>query len=318
MNIHTLNIVLMLASLVLALTMPLHLFLFSYALLGPLHYLTEINWLHGRKYFTQRRWDYLLLITLALCFFIPLNFPRTPLMFALLALGAVTAWSHHWTHRAGLAALLAVLWWILTHTTSQASLNMWLGMMVPTFIHVSLFTGLYMLWGTLKAPSPSAWSSVACFLLCPMVIVLSQQLPVALIAENLQGHYISEGRGFFNVSLEILNRFVGIDISTMTTMEKEFLVFNSQSGITVLRLIAFAYTYHYLNWFSKTNVIGWNQTTRTRMVIIVILWIASVSLYVYDFLLGLRWLFGLSFLHVVLELPLNFLSIRSVLRTGDR
>lgn len=308
----------MLVSLGLSLAMPLHLFLISYAVLGPLHYLTELNWLHDKKYFTQKPFDYLILIALALSFFIPLNFSRTPLMFALLTLGAVTAWSHHWAHRAGLAALLAVLWWILTHTTSQATLNMWLGMMVPTLIHVSLFTGLYMLWGTLKAPSPSAWGSVACFLLCPLIILLGQQIPVALLAENLQGHYISEGRGFFNLSLEILNRFFGIDTWALTTMEKEFLVFNSLNGVTVLRFMAFAYTYHYLNWFSKTNVIGWSQTTGTRMVIIVILWIASVSLYAYDFLLGLRWLFGLSFLHVILEFPLNFQSIKSILSASNR
>src|SRR5215212_6090207 len=34
---------------------PFHLFLFAYAILGPLHYLTEISWLHDRDYFAPRR-----------------------------------------------------------------------------------------------------------------------------------------------------------------------------------------------------------------------------------------------------------------------
>ena len=32
-------------------------------------------------------------------------------------------------------------------------------------------------------------------------------------------------------------------------------VYESGAGLAVMRLIAFAYTYHYLNWFSKTSVI---------------------------------------------------------------
>src|ERR1043165_8502495 len=41
----------MIFSCVAAFVLPFELFLFSYAVLGPLHYLTEISWLHDRKYF---------------------------------------------------------------------------------------------------------------------------------------------------------------------------------------------------------------------------------------------------------------------------
>src|SRR6476620_5858617 len=47
------NIGLMVLSLVMAAVVPFELFLISYAILGPLHYLTEISWLHDRKYFTK-------------------------------------------------------------------------------------------------------------------------------------------------------------------------------------------------------------------------------------------------------------------------
>src|SRR2546427_4816034 len=52
-KINYLNIGLMLLSLGVAFFIPFELFLFSYAILGPLHYLTEISWLHERKYFTE-------------------------------------------------------------------------------------------------------------------------------------------------------------------------------------------------------------------------------------------------------------------------
>src|SRR5258708_33571545 len=40
---------------VLALAWPFQLFLFSYIVIGPLHYLTEINWLDKQKYFLQSK-----------------------------------------------------------------------------------------------------------------------------------------------------------------------------------------------------------------------------------------------------------------------
>src|SRR6185503_2075930 len=51
--VNYLNIALMIISCVLAFRFPFELFLISYAVLGPLHYLTEISWLNDRKYFTE-------------------------------------------------------------------------------------------------------------------------------------------------------------------------------------------------------------------------------------------------------------------------
>src|SRR5208337_5106838 len=57
-NVNYLNIGLMVLSAVLALRYPFELFLISYAVLGPLHYLTEISWLHDRQFFTPRKADW--------------------------------------------------------------------------------------------------------------------------------------------------------------------------------------------------------------------------------------------------------------------
>src|ERR1700677_5404897 len=64
-QVNYLNIALMLLTAAAAMVRPFELFLFSSAFLGPLHYLTEISWLHDRKYFTRGRYDYVPLIFFA-------------------------------------------------------------------------------------------------------------------------------------------------------------------------------------------------------------------------------------------------------------
>src|SRR5882762_5567144 len=53
-DVNWLNVGLMAVSCGAAIIAPFHVFLFAYIVLGPLHYLTEISWLHDRKYFTRR------------------------------------------------------------------------------------------------------------------------------------------------------------------------------------------------------------------------------------------------------------------------
>ena len=48
-KVNYINIALMLVSIIAAFVMPFEVFLFAYAFLGPLHYLTEIGWLHKKN-----------------------------------------------------------------------------------------------------------------------------------------------------------------------------------------------------------------------------------------------------------------------------
>ena len=57
LNLDRLNLALILASALLAVRWPFETLLLAYAVLGPLHYLTEISWLHDRRYFLPRRHD---------------------------------------------------------------------------------------------------------------------------------------------------------------------------------------------------------------------------------------------------------------------
>src|ERR1700675_3707157 len=81
-RINYVNIGLMLGSAGLACVLPFEVFIGAYAVLGPLHYLTQISWLHDRGYFTTGRWDW-----------IPL---------ALLGVVALEAAYGHWLRRVGL------------------------------------------------------------------------------------------------------------------------------------------------------------------------------------------------------------------------
>ena len=56
----------MISAAVIATVLPFELFLFVYAVLDPAHYLTQISWLHDRKYFTTGKYDFLLLVLLTL------------------------------------------------------------------------------------------------------------------------------------------------------------------------------------------------------------------------------------------------------------
>jgi len=89
-------------------------------------------------------------------------------------------------------------------------------------------------------------------------------------------------------------------------------LYSNPIALSVMSFIAFAYMYHYLNWFSKTSVIQWHNISRTRLGGIVALWLASIGLYMYDYRVGLKWLFFLSFSHVLLEFPLNHITFINI------
>ena len=56
------NIGLMFITAILAFFYPFETFLLAYAYLGPLHYLTEISWLHDRNYYSKGKYDYIILV----------------------------------------------------------------------------------------------------------------------------------------------------------------------------------------------------------------------------------------------------------------
>jgi hypothetical protein len=329
-QVNYLNIGLMVASAAIALRWPFETFLLAYIVLGPLHYLTEISWLHDRHYFTRRRHDYLMLVAAAclvtIVTFLPI--PDTPsgvvvaLSFAAFATSLVCVLSDSIAMRVLMAAAGLV---VGAQLATQPALDRLIGTFLPTIIHVFIFTGLFILVGALRARSISGVLSLVVFLGAAVMFTVVHPTAASYQASDYaRGAYgTATARGTFVPGFMTLNYLLltglGIhDFGVQQTTTEQFVasindyLYAHPVALSLMGFIAFAYLYHYLNWFSKTSIIRWNEISRARLGVIVAVWLVSVALYAYDGQVGFRWLFFLSFVHVLLEFPLNHVTVMSI------
>lgn len=309
-GIDRLNIALIAASALLALRWPFETLLLAYAVLGPLHYLTEISWLHDRGYFLPHRHDVwpLLLGGLALIVVVGLvsRADKSALrlaiengaLFALFGFALVLVVTPTWWKRLlALAVLAPACLWLAREARFAESLAGYL----PTVVHVYVFTGLFLLLGWLRRPGRDGALACATYLLCPLLCLL------APLAWSAPASGWAE-RAFLGTLSGINDLILGdaghpVDRTQLAT---------HPASVLVTRVLALAYLYHYLNWFSKVEVIGWARVSPTRGAIILALWVFAVGFYFVDYALGFVLLLTLSFLHVVLEFPLNHRSVREI------
>ena len=324
-NIDRLNIFLIVISLIFAYKIPFELFLFSYAFLGPLHYLTEINWLKERNYFIKTKdwiWTFVLFgvvisvplllslpcfnfiydIDLVKSFLKELNSSSNVILLTALffSIGLVFLKELKYT-LIFLLISIVVSYLILKYISFSVVL---VSIFLPTIIHVYLFTLIFMLFGAIKSKSTPGYIGVALLALIPVIITFGKINPDQyILSQNTQDNFIASGFQSLNFSLANL----------LNSSKHESFSLLSLLGIKIQIFIAFAYTYHYLNWFSKTSIIGWHKgTSKTRLIAIAAIWVASISFYLYDYRTGIIVLFFLSFLHVFLEFPLNIVSVKGI------
>lgn len=307
-GINITNMGLMLLSTAVAFVIPFRLFLFVYAVLGPLHYLTEISWLDRKNYFIEKKWHVWPYILIALLLTValfndksPLRFYSTTLMMGVViyTLSLTVLKKHLWAFLLAFAAALLCLFFQVDRIFS---IVMVLSVFLPTIVHVFLFTGVFVLYGALKKKSVSGFISFGVFMLCAVSFAFINPANTEILSVTERG-YIQRYFIMLNQSL------AGLFGVAEAGKEAYFTV---PALIAIQRFIAFAYTYHYLNWFSKTTVIKWHEVSKTRMGIILFLWILSVAAYYVDYRLGFMVLFTLSMLHVFLEFPLNIISFKGV------
>ena len=394
-KINYLNIGLMLVTMALAYYFPFETFLFAYAFLGPLHYLTEISWLHDRQYFTKGKYDFipLLLIGIALSYAAFAKdsgfdmeffntFAELGLFDKLLVLALFSSLLFAFVKNLPVKIFSILFLFIFisgwfsedNKEMNQSSTTVFaLTSLLPTLIHVYVFTGLFMLFGALKSRSKTGLMSVAAFIILPIILIFV--VPVKPKTNYISAYgkeaYYAGGDGFFYTNVGILDHFKLMNVPNFTNKQyldsvvnknsptnqfpvvekkritdslsknlsaafldpnpdseyymkpipvnkaipvnpKDFYwssVFFSTFGIMLMRFIAFAYMYHYLNWFSKTEVIRWHKVPKIRFAAVLLIWLSACGLYAYDYALGLSFLFFLSFTHVLLEFPLNMVSI---------
>ncbi len=339
-RIDVLNIGLMVISLILAFVLPFWLFIFSYAVLGPLHYLTEIGWLRKQKFFTTGKYDFLPLLIIAIVwtgFYLLIS----RMLDADFPVRLKEAWfGADWRQDlmnlkdrmddslvAGLIGSIAMVffrqWWakilalivgfalgMVFSTNDIPNYAFIIGALLPTLIHVYIFTGIFMLYGAVKSKSAPGFISVGMLLLFGAAcFVIPGSAEVYGTGHALDAYKES---GFISLNKDIYNLFATSPISQDDPGLLRGL------GIQIQRFIAFAYTYHYLNWFSKTSIIGWHKVSPINLVSAIVIWAGSVALYVYDYRLGLKALLFLSILHVVLEFPLNVHSFVGIFKVKSR
>jgi len=412
------NIGLMLITGVLSYFYPFETFLLAYAYLGPLHYLTEISWLHDRNYFAKGKYDFLVLLLVGVLlsyaafakdfgvsvevydYFVKMNLFDKLIVFALFSSILFALVKNLFIKIIAILFLfIFVSGWLSPDAAAknaESTTIFALTSLVPTLIHVYVFTGLFMLFGALKNRSVSGMWQMVGFVAIPLLLVFAipvdTKAPISKFGKD--AHY-AKGDGFFSTNVSIIDHFNLTDNPVYTNSDfvsfvkkndfkqanaqynfiskenlnglvdslskipnKAYLikkqplnpnfqvdnilllfskegmldeyqmkpipaklftgfslekyasvVYNSSVGIMLMRFIAFAYLYHYLNWFSKTEVIRWHKVPKIRFAAVVILWIAASVFYTMDYSLGLSVLFFLSFTHVLLEFPLNIMSI---------
>lgn len=294
--VNWLNIGLMIASCGAAIAAPFQIFLFAYIVLGPLHYLTEISWLHDRNYFTRRsaarRWWLALvsLTILALALGRPAGIsPGLTIAMTYLVFAAAAAALYVRGRRSALSFLLIAAFGLALFTRFETYVWVFLAInFLTTIVHVFLFTGAFILLGAIKSRSRIGVLSLLVFAACAVaaaVLPAPFSDPTALVRRLYLG-------------FELLNKEI------LLLLGRPQGVYESV-GVGVMRLIAFAYLYHYLNWFSKTSVIKWHEVGRPRAVAILGFWLAGGLVYLYDYRLGFGVFYLLSMLHVFLEFPLN-------------
>lgn len=305
-TIHHLNTGLIILSCVIAFYIPFELFLFSYGILGPLHYLTEIGWLHKKNYFTKGKYDFVfLIITCVILVYWNYYPPRKVgliadiIFFSLLSCLAFV-FIKDWLYRIVIFALALLFVGFLNDSSVFFT---WVAVFLPTIIHVFVFTWAFMLFGVLKEKSMAGLISVLVLIICSVLIFVIH--PESLIYQV--SNYSQKSYSFFaELNYQLMKLF---NLGELKNIKE---IFTTNAGFVTMRFIAFAYTYHYLNWFSKTSVIKWHLVPRKTLIATIITWLVSISFYIYDYNLGMKVLFFLSFLHVFLEFPLNIVSFTGI------
>ena len=282
---------LMFAALGITYLVPFELLLLSYVVLGPAHYFTEISWLHDRKYFLPHRSIPIALAVIAVIAALIDNaswfgFVMWMALVVCALLAAAT------TPLQSTALVMIAIWLTVAMAMNGSSLAV-LGILLPTLIHVSLFTLVFMVLGAVRSGSKMQALLVLLYLAAILILLV-----VPPSAETQIPAFAKVAQEYFGNVAPALGRLLGIA--------------DVKLDARLTSLLAFVYTYHYLNWFIKAEVIRWADISRTRLALIVAASAASTALYFYDYTFGFTVLLALSLVHVVLEFPLNGLALRQL------
>ncbi|MET4154826.1 hypothetical protein ABIC08_006598 [Bradyrhizobium sp. RT9b] len=270
---------------------PFELLLLAYVVLGPAHYFTEISWLHDRSYYLPHRGIAAVLAIIAVIAALIDNAS----WFGLAMWGALVVCAMLAATTSAIESMLLFMVAIALSAimySSGSSLAV-IGILIPTPIHVSLFTLIFMVLGAHRSGSRVQAALVVVYLLAVATILL---LPPT--AEIRISSFARVGQDYFGNVGPALGRLFGVPGLVLDTR--------------LTSLLAFVYTYHYLNWFIKADVIRWTEVPKARLAAMAAASAASTALYFYDYAFGFTFLLALSLIHILLEFPLDSLALRQL------
>ncbi|XOV66493.1 MAG: hypothetical protein ACFHU9_12775 [Fluviicola sp.] len=322
-RVDLLNIGLILLSAILAFQFPIELFLISFIFIGPLHYFTEINWLDKKNYFVngpKRVWLWLGLgasvLVMTPKFFVFLSTQKSGSFYE--GMIAFDSWTNAFyflslVAAAGFVLIKKKVYWLVLLIPAFAIALLFnsdylyksmIGLFLPTIIHVYFFTLIFMAYGAKKAKSKHGYMAVATAILIPLVII-GIDIPEGTFQFSATTLQTFEDSGLHNLPAHTAH-FLGWNDNLMFNV-------NGSVELKLMTFISFIYLYHYLNWFSKTSLIQWHKTlTWKRSVIIAFTWAVLLTIMYFHFKLGLIIAIFFSTVHVILEFPLNLLSIKGL------
>jgi len=324
-NIDKINFGLIIVSFLLACMLPFELFLFGYAVLGPLHYLTETNWIIDKNYFVANNyWKYLVAFG-ALVYSVPyiVSLPFVKNVLNDLTVQLLTVKLSSYTNGIMFLVFINALVFLFTNKNKALWISLCItllisifaftseiyilinGLLLPTIIHVYAFTLLFMIYGLKKKKSPIGKLNIVLMLLLPsLLFFIDTDIFSYRFSDIVKETYMENNFHYLNANLA---KLIGV-------YDDLKFFFYEKVDLKIQIFIAFAYIYHYLNWFSKTTIIGWHKELTTKKSVgITLVWISILSCYVYNYRLGLVVSIFLSVLHVMLEFPLNMITIKSCL-----
>ena len=318
-TVDIINICLIVISFIVALKIPFSLFLLAYAILGPLHYLTEIFWLDKQSYFLINKKDFRWLVIigviatgLMLSRYIPslahtglLKYHTSTifngLIFLSLILSIICTLFKQTSQRIIAFSVSCIIAYGIYKTQIYIAI---FSLFIFTIIHVCFFTALFMLYGAMKNRSKVSYLALLMYIFCILLYCIIPIQTSNYTISILEQTAITKG-GFLRLNASIATLLGGIKSNHYSLL--------SETAIRIQCFIAFVYTYHYLNWFSKVEIIRWNVVSVKVKVITFIVWLIAISLYAYNYTIGILSVFILSLLHVLLEFPLNIISIKGII-----
>ena len=283
---------------------PLQVFLLAYVLLGPFHYLTEIAWLKQKKFYfgdglvspRTYAWAAGGLALVGAADFVAKRGLSFWVVGALLLLSFSV-----WIRNVYVLAVIAVAG-VVAKELSPAVVVL-VAVIVPTVVHVFFFTWIFMMSGALRSKSLgwARWVNP----------VLTLAIPLALVFATV--HYRTPGAFWVRSEASSFGPFHQYLAGLLHhTMRLDASVLSDPVVAALLRLSAFAYLFHYLNWFAKVDLLQWHKLPWRSWAVLTALYAASLGVYGFGFATGILVANFLSLLHVLLEFPLDWQALRFV------